>query len=311
MPMLRYFFIYSIFVLGLFSCNNTPKPTDTLSSGTIDISVDEAYKPIIEQEKHVFDSCYPDAKISIHYKPEAECIKDFFDNKARIVLVSRDLSNEEKKFCEQRQIYNTSLPLALDAIAIVVNNASADTEMSMNVLKGILTGEYKTKYTVVFDNQASGMATYVTDSVLGGGKLGNNVFAVKGDSAVIEYVAKNPNAIGFVGLSFVCDPEDNTSTGTFIKTVRVVAMENAPNTNPHIDNSGLHKFNLPYQAIIARKAYPLTRKLFYINRESYPGLGTGFANFLGREQGQLIFAHSHLFPLKMNIVIREADIKHD
>jgi len=292
--------------MGLFSCDNGPKITDTLSKGTIDISVDETYKPIIEEEKRVFDSCYPEANITIHYKPEAECIKDYFDNKARIILVSRDLSKEEKTLCEQKQIYASSLPLALDAIAVIVNNTSADSEMGPNVLKGILTGEYKTKYTVVFDNQSSGMLRYITDSVLAGAKMGSNVFAAKSDSAVIDYVAQNPNAVGFVGLSYVCDPEDNSNSGLFIKNVRVVAMEN----NPHaaVDNTGLRKFNQPYQAIIARQAYPLTRKLFYINRESYPGLGTGFANFLGREQGQLIFAHAHLFPLRMNIVIREAKI---
>ena len=307
MPILKYFFIFSTILIGLFSCNEAPKITDSLGKGVIDISADETYQPILDAEKKVFDSCYPEAQITIHYKPEAECIKDYFDNKARIILVSRDLTKEEKTLCEQKQIYNTSLPLALDAIAVIANNACPDTQMDMSMLKGILTGVYKTKYTVVFDNQASGMVRFITDSVLNGGKLGINVFAAKSDSAVIDYVTKNPKAIGFVGLGYVSAPEDSTNTGTFINTVKIVAIENSD--HPIVPNTGLRQFNKPYQAIIARRAYPLTRQLFYINRESYPGLGTGFANFLGREQGQLIFAHAHLFPLKMNIVIREASIK--
>jgi len=291
---------------GLFSCDSGPKITDTLSKGNVDISVDEAYKPIIEEEMRVFDSCYPEAKITVHYKSEAECIKDYFDHKARIILISRDFTAEENKACEQKQIFKSSLPLALDAIAVIVHNSSVDTEMGMNVLKGILTGEYKTKYTVVFDNQNSGMAGFIEDSILGGGKLGKNVYAVKGDSAVIDYVAQNPNAMGFVGLSYVSKPEDTTNTGSFISKVKIVAMENSE--RGVMNNAGLRKFNQPYQAIIARRAYPLTRKLFYINSESYPGLGTGFANFLGREQGQLIFYHAHLFPLRMEIVVRSAEI---
>ena len=305
-------FFYIAIVSIFLSCNQAPKITDTLSKGEIDISVDESYKPIIEQEKKVFDSCYPEAKIHIHYKPELECFKDFTDNKARLILVSRDITKPEQELCHQNKVYFTSLPLALDAIAVIVNNSSLDTEMDLNKLKGILTGEYqsnskeKSKYTVVFDNQSSGMVRFINDSLLAGLKLGSNVFAVKSDSAVIEYVKQNANAVGFVGLSYVCDPEDNTNTGTFIKSVKIVALENNPVST--IDNSDLRKFNQPYQAIIARKAYPLTRKLFYINNEPYPGLGTGFANFLGREQGQLIFAHAHLFPQRMNIVIREAKI---
>jgi phosphate transport system substrate-binding protein len=68
------------------------------------------------------------------------------------------------------------------------------------------------------------------------------------------------------------------------------------------------EFYKPYQAYIALRVYPLARNLFYINRETYPGLGTGFANFLSGERGQLIFHHAHLFPLQTNIVIRDAAI---
>ena len=304
---LKDFFICACLFLVFSSCGSKPTITDTLSSGTIDISADEAYRPVLDAEKKVFDSCYPDAKITIHFKTEAECIKDLFDNKARIVLVSRDLSKDEKAACEQRQIYATSRALAIDAVAVIVNNAAPDSEMGMNMLKGILTGVYKNKYSVVFDNKNSGMAGYITDSVLQGEKPGNNVFAVAGDSAVVDYVSKKKDALGFVGLGYVCAPEDSSNTGTFITNVRVVALQNAENTG--IDNSTLHPFNKPYQSIIARRAYPLSRKLFYISRESYPGLGTGFANFLAREQGQLVFAHAHLFPLCMNIVIREAAIE--
>ncbi len=307
MSLFKNFLICGFLSLLFSACNQGPKITDTLGKGTIDISADEAYKPILDAEKKVFDSSYPEANVTIHYKPEGECIKDYFDNKARIILISRDLTKEEKAVCSKNQIYNTSLPIAMDAVAVIVNNSSPDTEMDMNLLRGVLRGETKIKYTVVFDNKTSGMVKFITDSVMAGEQLGKNVYAVSGDSAVIDYVSKNPAAVGFVGLSYVCDPEDNTNTGTFINSVHVVALEN--NKNSPVDNSGLRRFNKPYQAMIARQAYPLARKLFYINRESYPGLGTGFANFLAKEQGQLIFAHAHLFPLRMNIVIREASIK--
>src|ERR1700733_194240 len=88
----------------MVSCDDTPKHPDTLSKGVIDISVDETYQPVIDEELKVFDSSYPDAKITIHYKPEAECFKDYFDGKARIILVTRQLSNSEKELCEQKKI---------------------------------------------------------------------------------------------------------------------------------------------------------------------------------------------------------------
>ncbi len=298
MGLLRNIILCSFTSITLVSCDDAPKHTDNVGKGVIDISADETYQPIIEEQLRVFDSSFPEAKITVHYKPEAECFKDYFEHKARMILVTRPLTNEEKAQCEPLKIFPTSEALAGDGIAVIVNNNSEDTALDMNALNGILSGVYKKKYTAVFDNQASSTVRYITDSVLKGQKPGSNVFAAKSNNEVIEYVAKNPEAIGFVGMSHVYANEDTSRSGTFINSVKVVALQNAAD----------RQFYKPYQAYIALKSYPLTRKLYYINSEAYHGLGTGFANFLGSHRGQLIFLHAHFFPLKEQITIREANI---
>jgi phosphate transport system substrate-binding protein len=271
-------------------------PTDTRSSGTIDISVDETYKHVIEQQLKVFDSSYPEAKITANYKAESECFKDLLDGKARIILVTRELTKEEKAFAESKKIVTSSLPLVRDAIAVILPPGTADTILSIEQLKGILTGKYSKQYKVVFDNQSSSTVRYITDSILGGQKLGDNVFAAKGNDSVVNYVENNPDAIGFVGLSYVGNPEGATGNDEFIGNVKIAS----------IWNDKAKQAYKPYQAYIAQRLYPLSRNLYYINRETHYGLGTGFANFLAGDRGQLIFAHAHLFPLRMNIIIREA-----
>lgn len=298
MRMISVKFLFICSFVFLLSCDDKPKHPDSLGKGTIDISVDETYKPVIDEISKVFDSSFPEAKVIVHYKPEAECFKDYFDKKARLILVTRELSNEEKEACKQRQIYPFSLAIARDAIAVILNNSSTDTLLDMALLKGILTGEHSKKYTVVFDNQGSSTVRYIMDSVLKGEKLGANVFAAKGNNEVVDYVSKNPNAIGFVGLGYVSDSSDPNNTGTFIKNVKVAAIKN--------EKTG--EFLQPYQAYIALKSYPLTRNLYYINSESYYGLGTGFANFISNQRGQLVFFHAHLFPVRSEMVIREAQL---
>ncbi len=284
--------------LSIVSCGHDPNvPADTLTIGKVDISVDETYQPIIEQQLKVFDSSYPEAHITAHYKAESDCIKDLLENKARIALVTRDLNATERKYCEENAIAPSSLEVARDAVAVIINPASADTALTVDNLKAILTGQYKNKYTVVVDNEGSSTVRFMTDSILRGAKLGNNVYAAKGNPAVVDYVSKNPAAIGFIGLSYVSDDRDST-TGSFLSKVKVVAVQD-PKTGEY------HK---PYQAYVALRTYPLTRHLYYINRETWTGLGSGFANFLAHERGQLIFFHAHLFPLRTNIVIREAAI---
>eukprot|EP01012_Entosiphon_sulcatum_P064505 TRINITY_DN93334_c0_g1_i1.p1 TRINITY_DN93334_c0_g1~~TRINITY_DN93334_c0_g1_i1.p1 ORF type:complete len:209 (+),score=27.60 TRINITY_DN93334_c0_g1_i1:659-1285(+) len=199
-----------------------------------------------------------------------------------------------------KKVVPTSLAVAKDAVAVIFNNTSADTVLSESQLKGILTGVYKKKYTVVFDNQGSSTLRYVTDSLIPGQKLGANVFAAKGNDSVIKYVANNPDAIGFVGVSYVSDYNDIEGLA-FIKDVKVAA----------IVHDSLQKEYKPYQAYIAPNWYPLTRNLYFIHRETYPGLATGLANFLSKERGQLIFKQARLFPLRSNIIFREAQINTD
>jgi len=273
-------------------------PSDTLTSGELTIAADETYRPIIEAQKAVFDSSFPDAHVTIKYQSEAACIQDFLDEKTRLILVPRDLTADEKKYCEGKKIVPSSLAVARDAIAVIVSNKSTDSLLAIAQLKGILTGEYPKKYTVVFDNSGSSTLRFIQDSLMQGRQLGANVFAAKSNEAVVDYVAKNENAIGFVGFSYV--NAGNTADQQWTDQVRVVAVED-PKTG---------EFHQPYQAYIALQSYPFTRDLYYVKSETYPGLGTGFANFLATERGQLIFKTAMFFPLRSNIVIKDAAITH-
>lgn len=287
-----------IAAVSLTACeDDTHKPTDTLSTGNIEISVDETYEPIIKEQLKVFDSSFPDAHIKATYKPESDCIKDFMDGKARLILVTRELNANEKQVLEQKKVVPTSLAVAKDAVALIVNKKNADTILSAAQIKGILTGTYNKKYTVVFDHQGSSTVRYVLDSLIPGQKLGANVFAAKSNKAVVDYVKDNEEAIGFVGMSYISDMEDPDGLA-FIGDVKVIAVYNDSLNRPY----------QPYQAYIAPNWYSLTRNLYYIHRETYPGLATGFANFLSRERGQLIFKQARLFPLRSNIIFREAAV---
>ncbi|MBS1616720.1 MAG: substrate-binding domain-containing protein [Bacteroidetes bacterium] len=294
-------FLFAIACLCFAACGNQSNaPTDTPNSGTIDISVDETYKPVIEEELHVFDSSNPNAHINVHYKSEADCFKDYLAGKARLILVTRDLSDAEKRYCESRQIVPQALAIARDAVAVIVNPKDKDTAFGLEQLRGILSGTFNKKYNVVFDNNGSSTLRYLQDSILKNEVLGKNVFAVQGNDSVVQYVANNPGSMGFVGLSYVSDNSDPNNTGAFISKVKVAA----------IFNDSTREYLQPYQAYIALRSYPLSRNLFYIKNETFMGLGTGFANFLSRDRGQLIFAHAHLFPLRLSIVIRPVEISH-
>ncbi|QOR75141.1 MAG: substrate-binding domain-containing protein [Thermoflavifilum sp.] len=282
------------------SCNQQAKhPADTTTSGTIHISVDISYEPLMDSEIKVFETQHPQAHIIASYKPEADCFKDLLNDSARLIIVTRDLNEQEQAYFRSIHEPIVSKILAWDAIAVIVNPANPDTNMTVDELAKITTGDYHGKpIQLVFDEQNSSTVRFIIDSINHGKPLPAYAMAAHGPSEVVDYVASTPNAIGMIGVSWISDPYDSLGL-SFLKKVRVVGLKTANET----------RYFKPYQYYIALKSYPLTRAFYFILREPYYGLGTGFVNFLASDKGQLIIAKYRLFPALMNIVFRDATIR--
>ena len=275
-------------------------PRETPTSGTINISVDESFKPVIDSQIKVFESSFPDIHIVPHYKPEAECLRDLTTDSTRMVIVTRGLSHDEEKFyIDSFHLTPAVGQLAYDAISIVVNPKSKDSIFDIKDLQAMLSGK-DTQHQPVMDGlSATSTVRFAIDSILRGQAIGRNVTAAKSSEEVVKYVANNPRAVGFVGVSWVADKNDPGDT-SFTKNVNIAAIE---------CTSCLAKtYVKPYQANIALKRYPLVRCLYYILKENYSGVGSNFANFLIYERGQLIFSKAYLWPARMNFQVRTTEI---
>jgi phosphate transport system substrate-binding protein len=294
-------------ILLAASCNPNKKKAkviagdDTLNSGTIHISVDESFAPIIDSQIKVFMSLNPKARIIAHYKPEADCLKDMLNDSTRMVIITRGLSDDEELYYKDTLSF---IPMhgriATDAIAVITNNKAKDSLFSVANIRGMLNGTSPYTYELVMDGlKATSTVRFLIDSVLRGQAMKGNVRAAKNSEAVINYVASTPNAIGFIGVSWIGNREDPAQL-TFQKKVRLAALQCA--------NCKEEVYVRPYQANMAMKRYPLNRGLYYILKENYAGLGKGFVNFLTHEKGQLIFRRGYLVPDRMALQIRKANV---
>lgn len=284
------------------SCNGPNERTDIDSpaKGVINISVDESFKPVIDSQIQVFEALYPNAKVNATYKPEAECLKDLIKDSTRLIIVTRGLSETEEKFYKDSLKFVPAWDkVANDAIAVIVNNKSKDSLLTMSKIRGILDGTTGDKQIAVFDGlSATSTVRFAIDSILKGKPFDNKkVFATKNSLEVINYVADHDNVIGFVGVSWIGNKEDTTQL-SFLKKVKIASLE--------CTSCEEKPFVKPYQANIMLRRYPLVRGLYYILKENYDGLGGGFTNFLQYEKGQLIFWRAYLGPAKMNLNIRSA-----
>lgn len=288
-------FLVFVFITALVFVSCKPKKNnylyDTTYTGTINISVDESFKPVIEEQIKMYEESYPGANIIAHYKPEADCIRDLLkDTATRTIIITRAISPQEEKFLRDSLKYSPGCNMvATDAVTLVVNSASTDTLFTLKRLQDQLTGKINRQQTVVFDGlNATSTVRFITDSVLKGSKFDTSVVkAARSSKEVLEYVANNENAIGLVGINWIGNPEEPEQVA-MLKKVKLAYVEClACDSTPFVK---------PMQASILTRRYPLVRGLYYINKENYHGLGSGFVNFLKNERGQLIFRRAYLGP---------------
>jgi phosphate transport system substrate-binding protein len=302
-----YFFCRLALSAFLAGCNgNGGKNTrlETPTSGTIHVSADESFKPVIDSEVKVFNSSFPDARILVDYKPEAECFRDLTRDSTRMIIVTRGLNMTEENFYKQSiqfvPIYGI---LAYDAIAVIVNNHSRDSIFSMEDIRSLLsgggTGPLSQLQPVMDGTSATSTVRFAIDSVLKGGKLGQNVIGAKSSEGVMNYVADHEKAVGFVGVSWIGN-EDDPEQLSFFKNVKIAALRCGTCLG--------ETYTQPYQANIALHRYPMIRGLYYILKEDFSGVGSNFMNFLQFERGQLIFRRAYLVPARMSFEIRNMQI---
>lgn len=272
-------------------------PYDSPLKGRIAISVDESFKPVIEEQIKVYEASYPGTEIKAYYKPEAECLRDLQQDSIRMVIVSRGLTEDEITSFTNYLSFKPQFDIvAYDAIAAIVNIAEKDSVYSLLKLRNLALGTDSSMKVVMDGRTATSAVRYIFDTLTNGKGFGNNTEAAAGSQGVLEYIAANAGAIGFVGSSWVGNnqiPEQKAMSKKL--KLALVECKYCPKGT----------YTKASQASVTFGQYPLVRPLYFILKENTTGLGTGFTNFLSLERGQLIFRRSNLAPAKMGFGIRK------
>jgi phosphate transport system substrate-binding protein len=299
-------------LLSLTSCGNMGKKAtnETPTRGNIHIVADESFQPLIETEVFTFTHLYNGAKIKPVYKPEYDVINDLMNDSVKVIVTSKKLSDSQIQYLRDTQIIARTTTYAYDALALITNHDNKDTLVKFNSVKDIFLGKIKTwkevneksklgDIHVIFDNTKSGNIRYFKELFDIKDSLSHNFFAVNSNAEVINYVSRNPDALGIISVNWISDKDDSL-TMSFINKINVVAV-----SQQYINDGSYYR---PYQGFIYDKSYPFVREIYLISRETFTGLGSGFINWACAEQGQRIVLKSGLVPATMPI--RLVQIKH-
>jgi phosphate transport system substrate-binding protein len=282
--------LFSLIVVIVFiiSCNKSNTTNqETILKGNATLLVDETLKPIMEDQIEIFESRY-EAKIKLYAKSESEVIQALVKDTSSIAVLSRKLNQEELKVFASRKIIPKTTPIAIDAIALIVNRKATDTVVALSEVLDFMKGKVHGKIKgLVFDNPNSSTVRYM-DSLAGLPSIPQKgVFSFGTNNEVIKFVSENSGMIGVVGINWLSQPRP--AMQKYVDNVHVLSVKGLNDTN----------YYEPSQNNIAEGKYALSRDLYIINCQGYSGLGMGFASFVAGDIGQRIILKSGLLPVKV------------
>jgi len=200
---------------------------------------------------------------------------------------SRDIKPEEKRKAADAGINVVGFDVALDGIAIVVNPKNPMTEITMEQIKQIYTGEVSSwkdingvdEETLVYSREtSSGTYVFFQEHVLKFEDYSPSARLMPATSAIIEAVATDETAIGYVGLGYAAAAKDR------VKVLTVKADANTPGV-------------VPSDETVQNGTYSIARPLHCYTNGQPKGDAKKFLDFCMSPEGQVIVAAQGYVPL--------------
>jgi len=297
---IKFFAIFIVVPFFFQSCGHKGKTAAPVKTtyDTSKIVVDESFRPIIEEELYIFKALNPAIHPNVVYIPENSAVPQLLEDSTRIAILARELTPDEYKLITSKAHEPDVNRIAIDAVTLIVNQASGDTTITISDIKKMLNGNTKQDKNIVFDDPNSSVVSYLKK--LSGNTMlkGKNIYALKSDKEVIKYVSEHTDAIGITGFSWLNDPDKDYADA--VDKVKIVGIRDDTSKNAS------NEYFKPSQNTLALKQYPLTRNLYLVNCMGLYGLGRSFETFLLSDRGQRIILKSGLLP--DNIPGREINI---
>jgi phosphate transport system substrate-binding protein len=244
--------------------------------------------------KPVYENSFPQATINFQYKNEEELVRDFVAGRAKVIIISRELSPaENQEAAVNQKIEIREHIFAYDAVAVIAGKNYKDSVLAIEKIPEFLLLHTSTK--LIFDNAYSGIAKQVMQLCQVNPSAFKYAFVVKNPQEVIDYVSNDPHAVGFIPFNYISNSYEQSDL----------------NNRQKIKLLGLSQKDTVYklsQENIAYSYYPLKRPLNIILGNSPDLVGIGFTNFLHRTQAAKILLKSGLVPKFLpvrKVVVRE------
>jgi phosphate transport system substrate-binding protein len=235
--------------------------------------------PIAQAAAEQFMKANPDITVSVSGGGSGNGIKALIDGTANIANSSRFIKQEEVKMAVEKGRYPVPFGVAIDAIIPVVHPSNTIADLTIEQLHDIYAGKIKNwkelggqdrPIAVVSRDTSSGTYEVWEEKVLKGDRVAPQALIVASNGAMVQTVAGNPAAIGYIGIGYLSDE---------LKTITVNGITGSIET--------------------ARSGeYPVSRYLFMFTGGWPTGAALKFINFVMSDEGQKIVADEGFVPIR-------------
>jgi phosphate transport system substrate-binding protein len=184
-------------------------------AGSLVVKGSTTILPIAQKVAEEFMKENADVRISIAGGGSGNGIKALIDGTCDIAKSSRFLKKQELELAVGRGVYPVPFCIAYDCIVPVVHPSNPIANLTVEQLKNIYKGTVRNwkevggpdrEIVVVSRDTSSGTYEVWEEMVLGGDKVYPGALLQASNGAVVQTVAKNKNAVGYIGIGYA-NPE--------------------------------------------------------------------------------------------------------
>lgn len=291
--MKKIFFLLIVSCTIVLSCSkkNNEKELTTPNRGEITLETDESFKSVTEALAERYTAVNPETKINVVLKKEDIALLDFLDRKVEAIVMSRELSQQEKEaFDKKIDLPWQPAKFAADAVLFVVPKDSPLETISMDEIYEELTTDKKR---LIFDGTNSSNLNFIAQKF--NKKPSDLQFSIiSGNENVAEQLKNYPDKIGVISYNTISRPF-GAEAQKLREQLKILKIS---------DGKVVHDVSLDN---LKDMTYPFTRVLYFLVNESYYGLANGFVRFSCTQLGQIVVEKEGLQPY--NIYKREVQMK--
>ena len=229
-------------VAGVLGSAPAPVQADTI----IKVDGSSTVFPITEAVAEEFQKAQKVTKVTVGVSGTGGGFKKFCRGETDISDASRPISKKEMDICKEAGIKYVELPVAFDALTVVVNPKNTwITSMTVEELKKIWEPEAQgkvmkwsdvnpkwpnEKITLFGPGADSGTFDYFTDAINGKEKASRGDFtASEDDNTLVQGVTRDKHALGYFGLAYYAENKDK------LKAVTIVNKGATKGVSPSVD----------------------------------------------------------------------------